>query len=111
MAWLVVPLLVSRVVRTHLSKVKCTTKAEFFIVLHNHDCRGNITITIMTNTLIYHLTPSAHAYVLGIITCTHPIFTYLLSYEEHSVKKSPTGEKGIVQCSFKNGLPGRGECM
>jgi len=27
------------------------------------------------------------------------------------VKKSPTGGKGVVQCSFKNGLPGRGTYM
>ena len=29
---------------------KYETKAEFFIVLHNHDCRGNNTITTMMNT-------------------------------------------------------------
>ena len=34
-----VALLVSRVVRTQLSKEKCATKAKSFIVLHYHDCR------------------------------------------------------------------------
>ena len=30
---------VSRIVGTHLNKENYATKAEFFIVLHNHDCR------------------------------------------------------------------------
>ena len=32
------PLVMQHVV-THLSKEKFATKAEFFIVLHNHDCK------------------------------------------------------------------------
>ena len=46
---------------------------------------------------------------LVVRTSTYVSYIRSLSYEEQSVKKSPTGEKGIVQCSFKNGLPGRGE--
>ena len=30
-------------------------------------------------------------------------------YEEYSEKKSLTGRKGIVRCSFRDGLPGRGQ--
>ena len=31
--------IVSRVVGTYLNEENCATKAEFFIVLHDHDCR------------------------------------------------------------------------
>ena len=47
-------------------------------------------------------------YVECMCVCT---LIFSLSYEESSVKKSPTGRKGVVQCSFTDSLPGRGECI
>ena len=31
-------------------------------------------------------------------------------YKEESSKKSPTGHPGVLQCSFKDSLPGKGDC-
>ena len=103
------PMLCFRCVESNL--LHSMTHQSFMLLLKN--LKKNLaTSRMLSFVCVLCVCVCARVYLYGVCVCACKhvcICTKHFRYEEYSEKKSPTGRKGIVQCSFRDGLPGTGE--